>query len=400
MPASVDLYTAPSQRKVEVIQVTSEATGHPAEMAFDWNPDTYWAPTSTAVNGIRIDLNNNLQDLIEALIDRDFSSAVGTNWSQQTMFAFAIAAGELHIAANGTGQYCRLDATGIGSGGFKIGRRYRVTYDYVQNISGFHFQQEPSGGIIGTCVAGTGQTIEFTASRDSTIMLIVSDTSSADGKFDNMSIRDITNEDDWQVDGLGLFMRNYDTDFASEAVELSYSLDGTNFVVIDAWNLMTYGAVGDPLKIYPVISEIPHRWWRVTFGGTITQIVNIAQIILYKKLTVSRGNEFPELPSIGYADKYVRGSGGVSYQRRMNYNASRRFPRSWHFTNQADFEALRDLVIDCLGSAMPLILADTSERHLVEILGGDFNQSQVGHADYMPTIVFQSLPYNADGEGY
>ena len=42
--------------KAHVESVTSEATGFDIENAFDFNPDTYWKPTSTAQQTIDIDL--------------------------------------------------------------------------------------------------------------------------------------------------------------------------------------------------------------------------------------------------------------------------------------------------------------------------------------------------------
>lgn len=40
----------------DITTITSEATGHPAENMLDFNPDTYWQPTSTADQTIDIDL--------------------------------------------------------------------------------------------------------------------------------------------------------------------------------------------------------------------------------------------------------------------------------------------------------------------------------------------------------
>lgn len=56
MASSIKLYTTGNMEAAKVHNVTSEATGHPAENAIDNNLDTYWKPTSVATNDIDIDL--------------------------------------------------------------------------------------------------------------------------------------------------------------------------------------------------------------------------------------------------------------------------------------------------------------------------------------------------------
>lgn len=51
-------YTTKPSRSMAVTAVTSEATGFPIENALDYNPNTYWKPTSTASQTIDIDLGS------------------------------------------------------------------------------------------------------------------------------------------------------------------------------------------------------------------------------------------------------------------------------------------------------------------------------------------------------
>jgi hypothetical protein len=56
MSSLIKLYTLESMRKAVVVSATSEATGHLKESLNDFNPDTYWKPTTTANQYLAIDL--------------------------------------------------------------------------------------------------------------------------------------------------------------------------------------------------------------------------------------------------------------------------------------------------------------------------------------------------------
>ena len=56
MPASANLFTTGILAKAIITSATSEATGFPKENLLDFNPDTFWKPTSTANQTIDIDL--------------------------------------------------------------------------------------------------------------------------------------------------------------------------------------------------------------------------------------------------------------------------------------------------------------------------------------------------------
>jgi len=264
MSSSCDLYTAHAMRKVEIEGVTTEATGHPIEFAFDWNLDTYWAPTTTGVNAMYIDL-----------------------------------------------------------------------------------------------------------------------------------------QDAYDIDGLALFIRNYDTDFGTEAVELSYSDNGSDWTVSNAWYLIADGgAVGQPIKVFPVITQSAHRWWRVTFGGTITQIVQVAQVILYNKTSIGQGSQFPESDVIEYLADVTTIDGGLSFKKQTAYLPIRTLRREWLFTAQAGFDSLATVIDRCLLSGLPLILVEGSNRYLVEISDSGFNHAELGYIDYRPAVTFVTVPYIADGKGF
>lgn len=58
MAATTQFLTSVAQRDLAIVSVTSEATDHPIELAFDQNLNTYWAPTSTAAQNIDLDLQS------------------------------------------------------------------------------------------------------------------------------------------------------------------------------------------------------------------------------------------------------------------------------------------------------------------------------------------------------
>lgn len=263
MPASSDIYTTPAMRRPEIHSVTSEATDHPIEMAFDWNLDTYWEPTTTGSQTITIDLQ---------------------------------------------------------------------------------------------------------AAHD--------------------------------IDGLALFIRNYNTDFGAELVSLAHSSNGSTWTTEADWTLMTYGAVGSPLKVFPVLTMTAYRYWSITFSGTITQKVQVAAVILYNKSTISQGNQDPETDDMEYMADVLAEDGLMTMKHRINKMPVRRFIRTWRFISDADFQTLETAIANSLGSGRPLILGEDSAHYMAEVVDDNFDQAKTNAGEYQPTVIFQTLPYNGDGDGY
>ena len=79
MPASADLYTLGLMYKAKVTSATSAATGFPKENIVDYNPDTYWKPTSTANQTINIDLGSTQTIDQFALFIHNYETFGGTN---------------------------------------------------------------------------------------------------------------------------------------------------------------------------------------------------------------------------------------------------------------------------------------------------------------------------------
>lgn len=143
------------------------------------HPHLYTGPTLDDNEG------ESFIEQITVAADRDFSSVSG-NWTQETMNAFAIAGGDLNIAASASGQYCELTAFTA----LIADHTYRLTYDYTESGAGFEFVTN-AGQVIGTCVAGTAQTLDFYCTAAATEVRIRATTAVADGEFDNISILDL-----------------------------------------------------------------------------------------------------------------------------------------------------------------------------------------------------------------
>lgn len=79
MAASFEFWTFPAHDKLEVFSATTEETYHEKAYGFDWNPDTYWAPTSTANNDLILDLGAAYQLDAWAIWLKDNKTTPGAN---------------------------------------------------------------------------------------------------------------------------------------------------------------------------------------------------------------------------------------------------------------------------------------------------------------------------------
>ena len=363
---------------VQIDSVTSEgdSTANPIENAFDYNLNTHWYPSSIGDQVITLDLNNSLEEKITTLADRDFSSDAG-GWEQETMFVFGIIGGSMGFSSNATDQFCWLINAGFG--GFVAGRSYRVTYSYGE---------------------GTGQTLEFTCNQDATQMLIVSDTDSADGVIDNVSIIDITNEDDHEVDGFGLFIRNYQTHFGVSAdFAVEYSDDAsvwTPFANKLIESEMT-NIVGDPVRLYINGTSQKRRYWRFTFSNMF-EIIQLGGLFLLKRRNVDIGNAWPENDRDRFLNAIAKQGTGTPGAIQITRRPVRLIPREWSFSGQANLDAIQGALADSFGSLRPFIYNEGSDYRVVKFLVDDIDPHESNYLLYGPRVVMQELPYIEDGK--
>ncbi len=386
--------------KIQVDSVTSEDTGFPIEDAFDYNLDRPWKPTTIADQVITLDLNNDLQESIILLLDRDFNTAAGTNWTQGTMNSFSISLSTLLLSASASSQFSSLGPGGFG--GFVAGRTYRITYDYTENVAGFSLQTGTANQAIGTMVAGTSQTVDFICNEDSTSLLIVSTSSSADGEFDNFSIQDVTYEDDFDVDGFAVFIRNYQTHFGTDAgLKLEYSVDSTIWVEFADKLIESEmnNVVGQPLRIYINSTSQARRYWRFTFHD-MNEIVEVGQLFLLRQRSVSLGNAWPEKDRSRYQNRLTNRRGQSPFTVQGSRRSVRHIPRQWQFITQTQMDALDAALDDCFGSVRPFIFNEDTDYRVVLFLQNEIDPNESAYQVYSPRVVMQELPYIEDGQVY
>jgi len=129
-------------------------------------------------------------EMMTTAVERDFSGA--NDWTNSGFAAYSDDAGTLAVTADAVGDKALLTITNLGTD-FILGKRYRLTYDYTETVAGFQFQLDGTATqTLGDAVAGTGQTVEFTADEAFTgadeLWIVAKTAATAQGAFDNLSI--------------------------------------------------------------------------------------------------------------------------------------------------------------------------------------------------------------------
>ena len=204
------------------------------------------------------------------------------------------------------------------------------------------------------------------------------------------------------VDGLGLWVHNYDTDIGVEQAEISYSTDGSSYTIVDAWQILaSAGALGTPMKLFPTISESAYRYWRCTFGSTITQVIEISQWFFWRRYTVTVAGSLPWLDEDIFHNRVADLGGGRIMVTGTARDKTQTFTRTYEYLSSTDFTALQNAFEDCKGSRFPFInQEDGSTNHLVRFDQDILVANQVANGLYSPTVRFRTVPYIRDGETF
>ena len=397
MADSCKLLTIRAMDKIVNDAVTSEATDHEIEKALDHNLDRFWKPTSTANQTASFDLGR-FGELISAVGDRDFSAA--TNWSNNTCVTFDKVT-DLTITASAISQYCTL--AGAAFGNFEAGKTYRLTYDYTERTAGWKFQTGGANEIFGTAIAGTNKTFDLTCTVDSTSLIIVSTTDTADGDFDNISIAEVDSDGIQEIDGFGIWVHNYGVDFNNAgAATLTFDhfydsglARGAQFGQFD------FNDWSSPQKLYLEIqvSSSSQRYWRMSLTS-MSEIIEISQIFLFKEYEISIGNAYPEEEIPRFGNKVITSPSGRSYTRRFNRLQFQSFARHWDYLNETDFTALQAAVEWSHEACWPLILNEGTDYWVVKIRKDSFRWKRIQHQQYQASIIFDEVPYADPEENY
>jgi len=141
-------------------------------------------------------------------VDRDFSGA--SDWTDGPAGAAMGVYDEtndLSLTANAVGDYAYITFANIGTN-LEAGKEYRLTYKYTETVGGFEFKLEGAATqTLGDAVAGTAETIEFTAdeafSGAEELRIMAKTAATAQGDFDDLSIIDIGCIGEWKQSGIG-----------------------------------------------------------------------------------------------------------------------------------------------------------------------------------------------------
>lgn len=203
------------------------------------------------------------------------------------------------------------------------------------------------------------------------------------------------------IDGMAFFLRNYKAAFVLDIGLLWYSDNGTSWTIWPQAQLIfnTVNAFGVTLNAGD--STKTHRYWKISTRDATT-IPEIAQILLFKKITVPQANILPELNERSYFSKVLVGAGGRMHKRQVNRNRIETFGRTWLLKGNADRDKLASMWDDSRGHSLPLVMQeDSSPARFVEIVAPQtFNDNQLSFELYRPTITFRTLPFIVDGEAF
>ncbi len=144
-------------------------------------------------------------EMMTTAVDRDFSAA--NDWTNAGYAAYSDDGGTLAVTADAIGDYALITIANLGTD-FEQGKRYRLTYDYTETVAGFEFKLDGTATqTIGDAVAGTGQTIEFTAAESFSgadeLWIMAKTATTAQGAFDNLSVKQIGCVLQLEQDGIG-----------------------------------------------------------------------------------------------------------------------------------------------------------------------------------------------------
>lgn len=395
------IYTMGSMLTTEILSVTSFATNFPIENAFDLELDSYWKPTNTNDQTITLDLHKETE-LIDGIENMDFSSA--SDWVNVDLNTYG-ETGNLAIVSSADGQSCELVAAGL-KDGFLPGRTYRITYDYAELAAGFTFHTRNSStnaDSVGTPVAGTGQTMEFTATKYADKFAIAG-LNGATGDFDNFSI---TIMDDRQlVDSYAIWVKNIEADLAPSStprIYLEYSDDNTNWTELYNNTHEAHVQSYSFGNMYLLKGSTPlkgHRYWRFRFTSNAT-VIQVAGLYLLREWDITAApDEFPQRNPSTFFSK-----GKTDKMGNRAVNVGRTQPtithiRRWKIPTQAVYDDLQSMWEQSLGGGLPVILLEGTEAWVCDILEQSFDPKKIDDGFWEITLSFREKPWTLPAETF
>lgn len=388
-------YTMGAQQFVGIDTVTSEATDHDIEFAFDHNLDSYWKPTSTANQNIELDLKFPA-DIINGQGDRDFSSAA--NWANVDFNSFDKTT-DLSVTATVADQECKLAAAGLNTV-FVPGKTYEIRYDCANLVATLVWRT--GAELIGTVVTGTEKTLQFTATAHSDELVLRSTTTSGSADIDNVSIIEV--DERYEVDSFALYINNPDEIHGPDAnptLTISFSEDGA---VYKTWTTITFATMestnlfGRLILVTGLTSQM-RRYWKFALSSMATTL-EVNQFLLLKATALTRQNVYPEKTARTFSNDLQRLPGG---RRSVNIGTSipfRTFRRTFKIFLPSVLTALQSIYDLSAGTALPLIIYDDSVYYFVRNVNPIFDPILIEFEVWTVTMIFEEIRYIPLGGAY
>jgi len=123
----------------------------------------------------------------------------------------------------------------------------------------------------------------------------------------------------------------------------------------------------------------------------------LSWIFLLEEHDLGQGDEYPIMDSYAWHNRFIKGAGGRGFSKRINSATQTKRRPSFIFNNVTNYGALVTAIANSYGNNLPMILnLDGINVDVVRFVG-EFQPNNVGHSDYRPTVIFESVPYIPDG---
>ncbi len=201
-------------------------------------------------------------------------------------------------------------------------------------------------------------------------------------------------------DGCCLFMANYDTDFASGAWQVLHSDDDVTYTALSGGVFENSPAVGSPLKFFGPYTGSSHRYWRVFFGGTRTQIVQVSRLLLFREFAIDVREMRGGTTGRKHFNDIHRGPGGVVMANGYGASGIDTLDLRFRLDNVDDIQEIIDAFDDSQGSRFPFVYVEDenyADARLMKFARDPvFEYHSPSKASV--TLEMQQMPFIADGD--
>lgn len=177
-----------------------------------------------------------------------------------------------------------------------------------------------------------------------------------------------------------------------QQIKVYHSPDNSTYTLWDTISLDYYATQAFPLVFGNTLSSISRRYWKFEVLAP-DLVLEISTPFLFKKYSITQGNQAPEQNVQGYAVHKVESPSGRVYTNLQRLNKREKLSRTFLFASAGDWESLPlvSAFNDCKGDWRPLILvedADFSAAKLVRFAQSEIPKTVETYQVYKPTVNF------------